>query len=113
MYEIDTEAEATVSATAAEPSEEEPPPPAPAPAAEVAAVATAAFSAGTRIPSIKFLGRDGWAAALAPAPTVLYTLPSDYGRPEFTEEEMEALATGGANLAPDVKMFSSGAKFGY
>jgi hypothetical protein len=36
-----------------------------------------------------------------------------YGRPKFTDAEMEALITGGANMAPEVVVHSSGAKFSY
>lgn len=34
-----------------------------------------------------------------------------YGRPKFTEEEMEALMMGGATIAPQVVSVSSGASF--
>lgn len=44
---------------------------------------------------------------------VIYGVPSNYGRPKFTEDEMEALMLGGANLVPDVKKHSSGAVFKY
>jgi len=113
LYEIDTEAEATVEASAA--SE-----PAAAPAAEVAAPAptpapTPAAAAPTsgepakRVPLIQFLGKEGWAQALTPEPE--FIIPATYGRLEFSEEEMEALMLGGANMAPEVDSFSSGATF--
>mmetsp|Transcript_134791 Transcript_134791/g.200570 ORF Transcript_134791/g.200570 Transcript_134791/m.200570 type:complete len:230 (-) Transcript_134791:9-698(-) len=120
LYEIDTEAEATVAASEA-PAKSEAPTPAAEPAKAqpaVAAVATdSAKSEDTshRTPSIKFLGKDGWARVLSATESapVVYAIPADYGRPAFTEEEMEALVLGGANLVPDVKNYSSGAKFGY
>jgi hypothetical protein len=34
-----------------------------------------------------------------------------YGRPQFTEAEIEALLTGGATMAPKVLSHSTGAKF--
>lgn len=84
-----------------------------------------------RSPTIKFLGKSGWEAALKghssePAPIVVAvaskpnavtTIVDDtiihpmYGRPRFTDTEMEALITGGATIAPLVLMHSSGAKF--
>ena len=36
-----------------------------------------------------------------------------YGRPSFTEVEMEALILGGASIAPTVVAHSKGAKFTY
>jgi hypothetical protein len=72
-----------------------------------------------RTPSIHFLGKDGWAeaksgmhlrstdsdknsiqlqSAVAPEST---PLPSMYGRPPFTDAEIEALLCGGANIAPE------------
>lgn len=85
----------------------------------------------TRSPSISFLGRDGWAARLSgaehtvPVPTQPVVpakahdvivldgsmLSSRYGRPDFSDEEMEALMLGGANVAPSVVVPSSGAVF--
>jgi hypothetical protein len=70
-----------------------------------------------RTPSIKFLGKEGWTrrrseqegGAVAP----VYDVPANYGRPAFTEDEMEALIMGGANLVPDVKQHSNGAVFSY
>lgn len=38
-------------------------------------------------------------------------VPKNYGRPKFSEAEMEALMTGGANIAPVVKSHSHGAVF--
>lgn len=85
----------------------------------------------TRIPSIHFLGKDGWKARLTatdsslPSPTASATtvLKSDKpnsptsitqipynpmeGRPLFTEEEMEALILGGALEAPEVQTLIS------
>ena len=83
----------------------------------------------TRVPSIHFLGKDGWKArrlatddstTIAATPTSTTTfLKSDkpqspssvtqipyssmYGRPPITNDEMEALILGGAEQAPEVK----------
>jgi hypothetical protein len=127
LYEIDTEAEGTVVpqsadkelAAGAEPPVEK----------EIPVVATeASFPTHTRNPSIHFLGKDGWAKRLsgheenvatdtiAPlSPTAVVTVQGDihpmYGRPSFTEIEMEALILGGAELAPSVVSPSGGARF--
>lgn len=116
LYRIDTEAEASVSAGAesapapeAAASERKVEAPKAVAKAEAPAPAAAPKSSGHRTPSIHFLGKNGWAKRRAP--TVVY-IPPNYGRPAFTEEEMEALVTGGASLAPDIKTYSSGAMFG-
>jgi hypothetical protein len=114
LYEIDTEAKATVqdskgSTPASLP--EAAPASSPAPAVLSSHVQAKATDQ-TRVPSIHFLGKDGWKTKLAGVP-VLPPVPTNYGRPIFTEEEMEALLTGGANLAPGVKQHSTGATFGY
>jgi hypothetical protein len=58
------------------------------------------------------LGKDGWATALAgQVPEIVYEIPASYGRLKFTEEEMDALVLGGANIAPDIKAYSGGARF--
>ena len=122
LYEIDTEAEATVDASspaapaaaatesaAAAPSTPPPPtkstpPPPPA----------AAQPKGHRTPSIHFLGKEGWSRVLSGSTIpVLQALPPNYGRPKFSEAEIDALIMGGADLAPEVKQYSSGAQFGY
>ena len=129
MYEIDTEAEGTVAAPAEAQAEEpetttettttaaavnEDPTPVVAPAAE---------SSSHRSHSIHFLGKDGWAKRLAgieesatpSSPTAVVTVQADihpmYGRPLFTEKEMEALILGGAETAPSVVSKSGGAQF--
>ena len=113
LYEIDTEAEATVEATqaAAEATQTtvavSTPEPKQAPEETPAPVAT--NSAAGRTPSIKFLGKEGWAQALTVEPEVV--IPASYGRLAFSEEEIEALMSGGANLAPELKSFSTGAVF--
>jgi len=66
-------------------------------------------SQAARTPSIKFLGKDGWAAALTVENEIV--LPANYGRLPISEEEMEALVTGGANLAPELKAFSTKALY--
>jgi hypothetical protein len=97
----------------------------------------ASDSSSHRSPSIHFLGKEGWAQALSGkdpitssaastssvAPSTSSPLQTTlldgamihpmYGRPKFTEAEMEALIMGGANMAPEVVVHSSGAKFSY
>ena len=131
LYVIDTEGVATVetsessgaaSATQPEPVKEE------VPAAAAAATEAPSTSVPShRQPSIAFLGKQGWANRLAGRDAVPQMLVPDkpngtvvldgsmigasYGRPLFTEDEMEALVLGGANTAPSVVSMSSGAKF--
>lgn len=108
------------------------------PKAEAAAVekSPASDSSSHRSPSIHFLGKEGWAQALSGKEPVIKSPPAStpaapstsrhqttvldgamihpmYGRPKFTEAEMEALIMGGANVAPEVVVHSSGAKFSY
>jgi hypothetical protein len=124
LCEIDTEATATAeaseSASASDtPSAAEAPAAIPAPAVAGAANTTPASPPPTqhssRTPSIKFLGKEGWAQVLSgadgSASNVVYDIPANYGRLSFSEDEMEALIMGGANLVPDVKDYSSGATF--
>lgn len=75
-----------------------------------------------RSPKIHFLGKEGWAARLRatiaeqPTPSVVVdTTPISpmYGRPPFSEEEMEAFMLGGAEQAPKIIANSTGAKFSY
>jgi pyruvate/2-oxoglutarate dehydrogenase complex dihydrolipoamide acyltransferase (E2) component len=121
LYELDTEAEASVATSAATmaPKAAEPPKIAgPAPVATpVKAVPPPAVkkTLSHRAPSIKFLGKAGWSRILSVPKTaapIVYVIPPNYGRPPFSEEEMEALLMGGANLTPDVKKHSDGAMFG-
>jgi len=117
LYEIDTEAEATVAAAeSATPAEA---PPAPTIKEQSTPPVTTSVEPVVepeqhRSPSIKFLGKEGWMRrrsgqeAVSP---VVYGVPTGYGRPKFTEDEIEALIMGGANLVPDVKQHSSGAVF--
>ena len=112
LYEIDTEAEASV-VQAAGPSSgtsspvEEPrefdssttPPPRTTTDQSTAHAEPARTQ--HRTPSIQFLGKDGWALKLSgstsSAPEI-FVIPPMYGRPAFTEAEMEALILGGASL---------------
>ena len=99
--------------------------------------ASSSHHTSNRSPSIRFLGKDGWTQRLSgggtepehAAPPVVKPavivpskpnavtvldgsmLTSRYGRPNFSEEEMEALILGGANVAPTVVVPSSGAVF--
>ena len=121
LYEIDTEGVATVEAAAAPSTTEEAPAAAPSTAEPVAAASTPAptvssssssssdVSSEARIPSINFLGKDGWAAALTVKPEVV--VPANYGRLPMSEEEIEALMSGGANLAPELKAYSTNATY--
>ena len=133
LYEIDTEAEVQVtsvlpnenasqSGTTAEPIQ------------SASETTTATHIAGandhSRTPSISFLGKQGWFTRLSgtahqpasvtpeipvkPNAVVVLNgsmLPARFGRPDFSEEEMEALILGGANVAPSVVVPSSGAVF--
>ena len=118
LYEIDTEAEASVEASA-EPAAatEEAPTSVSSPSSSSASTAQTAVSttaASHRVPSIRFLGKEGWALLLSgqkPGAPQLEELPPMYGRPKFSEDEMDALILGGANLAPQLVAFSGGAKF--
>ena len=129
LYVIDTEAEAVAassadesvegaadsgdnltSAAASEASEST--------AETAAAAAAASTSSSVRVPSIQFLGKDGWkkrlsvaGAATTPAPTkplkpngsILVEggpLPATYGRLPLSEREMDDLLLGGASEAP-------------
>ncbi|OEU18492.1 single hybrid motif-containing protein [Fragilariopsis cylindrus CCMP1102] len=119
LYEIDTEGVATVEAAAAPSTTTEEAPAAPSTAEPVAASTPAPtvsssssssdVSSGARIPSINFLGKDGWAAALTVKPEVV--VPANYGRLPMSEEEIEALMSGGANLAPELKAYSTNATY--
>jgi phosphatidylinositol kinase/protein kinase (PI-3 family) len=95
-----------------------------------------ATSSSHRTPSIHFLGKSGWQALKTEkqqhttekqqpiaieksnpfnplAINVIYdnSIDSTYGRPKFTEAEMEALIMGGASIAPNVVSMSKGASF--
>ena len=124
MYTLDTEAEATVVASApttspsADDAVEDEPTPSVAAATEPIATATEAPPVSSspspqhRTPTIRFLGKQGWAdllsgkkqepsAPLSPTDTMsvmVNAIHPMYGRPPFTEEEMDALIFGGANL---------------
>jgi hypothetical protein len=136
LYELDTDAVASVSAplsstqTAVPSAPSEPDPS----QNNVPAPTVTSPASEHRSPSIKFLGKEGWEAlrkghdtkkqALNDEPTpslkkrVVKRFIDDrsikdpmYGRPKFTEAEMEALLTGGATVAPHVLSLSTGAKF--
>jgi len=116
LYEIDGDAEATVEASDASEttSTETTTRSEPEPVAALAPVPSSVEKKQQhRVPSIKFLGKEGWALRLRaiPEPEHVYIPPND-GRPAFLEEEMEALMMGGASLAPEVKGgYSYGASF--
>jgi hypothetical protein len=136
LYELDTEAVALVMAPAvpAQPTDSSSPSE-PAPTQNsVPSHKVATSAAVLRSPSIQFLGKDGWealrkghdttkqalnvASISSPKKYAVKTIIDDknvkdpmYGRPKFTEAEMEALLTGGATLAPHVLSLSTGAKF--
>ena len=94
-----------------------------------------ASSGGGRVPSIHFLGKEGWRERLSPlslhdatpttttqitsatldnsnpkSPTSITYIPYSpmYGRPPIMEDEMEALILGGAEEAPEVKASDKG-----
>ncbi|GAX10551.1 hypothetical protein FisN_40Lh021 [Fistulifera solaris] len=120
LYEIDTDASASVSTEgiskveSSKATNENDTPVAASASAPPLKVPTAKPT--SRTPSIHFLGREGWATRLSggskpsPPPKPVY-IPPSYGRPKFTQEEIDALITGGADLAPSVLDYSSGAKF--
>ena len=127
LYEIDTDA--TASATGASgggsdsdssstesaetsPKSETPPPAAKEQQPTKSTTTAPAAKKEHRTPSIQFLGKEGWAARLTPEPVVeLPPIHPMFGRPAFSEEEMEAIMLGGAEQAPKVVAHSSGAKF--
>jgi len=115
LCEIDTEAVATVEATELTTEEAVAPiTPEPTPTVTTSSTSTSSnndssLSQSARTPSIKFLGKDGWAAALTVETEIV--LPANYGRSPISEEEMEALVSGGANLAPELKAFSTKALY--
>jgi pyruvate/2-oxoglutarate dehydrogenase complex dihydrolipoamide acyltransferase (E2) component len=136
LYELDTDAVASVSAPAVPAqatASSTPSKPAPTPSNDSPSK-TAIPASDHRSPSIKFLGKDGWEALRKGHDTITQMKSGDsvpspkkyavttiidhknvkdpmYGRPKFTESEMEALLTGGATLAPQVLSLSTGAKF--
>lgn len=117
LYQIDTEAQPTAS------SDSTPSAVSPAATEEENAVKTvtettlteAKTTTSERIPSIHFLGKEGWTKKLQgittveeeeedTRPTIIYMDDIDpmYGRPIITDEEMDALVLGGASLAPEL-----------
>lgn len=84
-------------------------------------------SPSVRIPSISFLGKDGWLkrksvtgieTEVTPQSSIVTTPVNDfvnigamYGRRSFTEREIEALMLGGASETPEVESGSTGAVF--
>ena len=130
LYEIDTEAEGTMAASTEAKVAEESTTSEPESTSESTSEPTVVVPAApkhTRSPSIHFLGKIGWQKRLAgneksPAqptspssPTAVITVQGVihpmYGRPRFTEKEMEALILGGAETAPSVVKKSGGAQF--
>lgn len=102
----------------------------------VAAADNTTISSSARVPSIHFLGKEGWKKILTTtdesvtssssssssettttipssnkpnSPTSITHIPysSMYGRPPITDEEMEALILGGAEEAPGVRSVTS------
>lgn len=103
LYEVDTEAIATIDAeSAAEPAiSREAPPTAETGRSDTFQSANSSALSAPRTPTIKFLGKEGWAHKLRSMPNLpakSLTIPPLYGRPAFTEDEMEALILGGASL---------------
>lgn len=93
----------------------------------VVAAPSAALASSERVPSIHFLGKEGWKERLAAtgdasssattmvvsdkphAPTSITNAPYSpmFGRPAITDDEMEALMLGGADEAPEVRQVVS------
>ena len=114
LYQIDTEAQPTVTASTDTPTEASNDDTTPAVEEETNVTATPSPSA--RKPSIQFLGKEGWMERLkgiteeeeeVPLVTYIDHLPPMYGRPDITEDEMDALILGGASLAPELIQKSS------
>lgn len=128
LYELDTEAEGfTSDATSDTPAAPDASASAPKGTSETASSSSVSSH---RTPSINFLGKAGWEARksgeavstttgtnVPKNPLEVMVIQDDsvanpfYGRPSFTDDEIEALMAGGATIAPDVSYFSSGAKF--
>jgi hypothetical protein len=139
LYELDTDGTATFekpsndSGSAMEPPLSIEMPVAASPSSAASATLINGEATTHRLPSIKFLGKQGWEAARKGHAEVIATPSSSpaaskkpnavttildntilhpmYGRPRFSEAEMEALIMGGATVAPTVVLHSSGAKF--
>lgn len=110
LYEVDSEAEATVGATdIAGPGETAASVPVQEPTPTESAAPDTFTASPPRVPSIRFLGKEGWQRALTAEAE--FAIPAMYGRIDFSEEEIEALLSGGANLAPEIKEYSAGAVF--
>jgi len=135
LYEIDTEAAAAV-VTSEDSSPdstitEEENIAAPTGSIDASLLNSDINSTSSRTPSIHFLGKSGWETRLnggsgtatedihsliPDKPNGVITLDgsmlsSMYGRPLFTEDEMDALMLGGANVAPTLISPSKGAVF--
>jgi len=124
LYSLDSDASATVEAGSPPPQVETTaatPATAAAPAAPPAPTPTSSDDHG-RVPSIKFLGKTGWEARrsgismtipglTAAALDVDLNYDPMFGRPGISEDEMEALESGGASNCPEVKKISHGAEF--
>jgi hypothetical protein len=135
LYEIDTEALASVGTPTLIPTAATLSPP-----SIESITAQKEPTPDHRSPSIKFLGKEGWDALrkshgankqllnggtgdvkvlhLSQKKHAVTTMFDDmtvkdpmYGRPKFSDAEIEALLTGGATLAPQVLSHSTGAKF--
>eukprot|EP00553_Chaetoceros_curvisetus_P015036 CAMPEP_0204643034 /NCGR_PEP_ID=MMETSP0718-20130828/375_1 /ASSEMBLY_ACC=CAM_ASM_000674 /TAXON_ID=230516 /ORGANISM="Chaetoceros curvisetus" /LENGTH=186 /DNA_ID=CAMNT_0051664069 /DNA_START=218 /DNA_END=778 /DNA_ORIENTATION=+ len=120
LYEIDTEAEASASITPAAETPSSATSSQVAVEEEIKIVAEEATKTGVRIPSIQFLGKDGWKRRLSPQNTIatptVTTISAGkphettivasgvmapmYGRLPFTDREIEALELGGASEVP-------------
>ena len=121
LYEIDTDAEASVISSVASDTLDSSMENGPeeisegTPQTKLPEIALVKMDQSHRTPSIKFLGKEGWdrlrSSGLGTASPAVYALPPNYGRPRFTEDEMDALLQGGANLSPERQ--SGGAVFGY
>ena len=127
LYEIDTDADVSQMVSSADKSSELDEKSTKIPTEHISTKISS--DSRMRIPSIQFLGRAGWAARRSlvkheeetdiiaeEAYNIIQNLDAPsidpmYGRPMFTEDEMEAIELGGANMCPAVKKYSSGAQF--
>jgi pyruvate/2-oxoglutarate dehydrogenase complex dihydrolipoamide acyltransferase (E2) component len=124
LYVLDTDLSVASSAGTAEPAQSK------SEAASIEEIVKETPAPAARIPSIHFLGKEGWNAlrnehsqstskstntttpggSKPHSPTSVTYTPyvHMYGRPSITDEEMEALLLGGAEEAPEMKKDKGG-----
>lgn len=129
LYTVDTDADISQNAaTSSQDSESKPGELKLSKASEEGVVSTEiSTQSRVRIPSMKFLGRAGWLARRSTMnydettnnagqvynfePLEAPAIDPMFGRPLLSEDEMNAIELGGANMSPTIKKYSSGAVF--